>query len=155
MTVEAWRIVKSRRDRDAFSGEGAKLFGGRWNSPGRAVVYTAASVALAALEMLVHFDEADVLRDYSLLRVRFDDSLVGELSTPLPMNWTEPSMVAVSRGVGDAWIDGGRSAVLRVPSAIVTREDNYLLNPRHADFMRIEVGRPEPFVFDPRLFRTR
>lgn len=154
MTVDAWRIVKRQYAASAFSGEGARLHGGRWNNPENAAVYTAGSVALAVLEMLVHLDDADVLDGYSVVHVRFDEGLVEELGTPLPAGWPDEAQLPVTRAIGDAWIERARLPVLRVPSAVVPQEWNYLLNPRHARFAEVEFGSPEPFPFDPRLFRA-
>ena len=90
MTVTAWRICKRRYAATAFDGEGAKRFGGRLNSKGVAIVYTAESVALAALEMLVHLESADLLARYLVRSARFDDSLVSDLDRrKLPKSWRQ------------------------------------------------------------------
>ena len=147
------RIVKSRRAHSAFDGEGARLYGGRWNSPGTRMVYIAGSVSLAVLEVLVHVGDAGVLSSYSLCVVEFDDGLVRSLDrSRLPAGWRSYPAPPELRGIGDAWVRDGDSAVLEVPSAVVERESNYLINPGHADFASVNVGEPEPFEFDPRLF---
>ena len=148
----AWRIVKTRRTADAFNGEGARKFGGRWSSPGTPVVYTASSQSLAALEMLVHLKSSQILDRYSVIPVTFEDELI-EVVDPgqLPGQWRHAPAPAAVRAIGDDWVKAGGSAVLKVPSAVVPAEWNYLLNPGHAAFARISLGVAAPFEFDPRL----
>jgi RES domain-containing protein len=150
--ITAWRITKRKHARNAFSGEGARGFGGRWNNPGTAIVYTAQSQSLAALEMLVHLDWSDLLERYVLIPVDFDQSMIRpvEFST-LPKNWRADPPPAHLQSIGDDWILGGNSAVLQVPSALVPRESNFLLNPCHHDFAKVRIGKPLAFRFDPRL----
>jgi len=152
MTVTAWRIAKPKHARTAFTGEGARLFGGRWNNPGTSIVYTAQSQSLAVLEMLVHLDSPQLLEKYVLFEVGIDDSLITHVDpSRLPRTWRADPSPARVRAIGDDWVDTGASAVLRVPSALVTTENNFLLNPRHKDFSSIRVGKPMPFRFDSRL----
>jgi RES domain-containing protein len=147
-----WRITKTHRLDTAFDGEGARLHGGRWNSPGTAVVYTAQSAALAALELLVHLQSSHLLGAYSFVPARFDRSLVEGIDAgALPADWRRYPAPAALQQIGDQWVAGARSAVLEVPSAVVPSERNFLLNPAHRDFARIEIGAPQPFEFDPRL----
>jgi RES domain-containing protein len=150
----AFRLVKARRSGRAFDGEGARLHGGRWNSPGTAVVYTADSLALAALELLVHLEASPLLAAYVWMRVEFDRSLVrGVDPASLPPGWhAYPAPMALQQ-IGDAWVAEARSAVLQVPSAVVRTERNYLINPAHRDFRKLAIGRPVPFDVDPRLRR--
>lgn len=150
--VTAWRIVKRKRARTAFSGDGARQYGGRWNSPGIPMVYTAASQSLAALEMVVHLDSSELLHHYVVIQVGIDESLMEKLDrTRLPRNWrAEPPPTKV-RELGDAWVKSGRSAVLQVPSATLPAENNFLLNPRHPDFPKFMIGKASAFQFDPRL----
>lgn len=152
MTVSAWRIVKRKLAREAFSGEGARLYGGRWNSPGVLVVYTAQSQSLAALEMLVHLENPDVLAEYVVIEARFADSLITRIPRAnLPNDWRANPAPASARAIGDAWIAAEPSAVLELPSAIIPAEKNFLLNPQHRDFAQIEIGEPQEFEFDLRL----
>jgi RES domain-containing protein len=147
-----WRIVKSRHASTAFDGEGARLYGGRWNSPGTRMVYTSSTISLAVLEVLVHLQEASLLSSYSLISVSFDDALVERLErSRLPDGWrTYPPPSELQR-IGDEWVRSQRSAVLEVPSVIVVRESNYLLNPTHPNFSTVVIGESEPFTFDERL----
>jgi RES domain-containing protein len=152
VTVTAWRIAKRKHARAAFTGEGARLFGGRWNSPGMAVVYTAQSQSLAALEMLVHLESPELLANYILFEVGIDESLITRVElSQLPKNWRVDPPPAKVAAIGDAWVVSGASAVLCVPSALVPGENNFLLNPQHEDFPKLQVGKALPFRFDPRL----
>lgn len=137
----AWRLC--RRPHADLSGEGARRFGGRWNSPGRPVVYLAEHPALAALEVRVHLDLPFELlpTDYVLMRVLVPDS---------PN--TVFDAVANTVATGDAWLAEARSAVLRVPSVLVPHSWNVLFNPNHPDANGVRRS-VEPFGFDPRLWR--
>lgn len=152
--ITAWRIVKRKHASRAFTGEGARRYGGRWNSPGIAIVYTAESQSLAALEMVVHLDSSELLHNYVVFEVGIDESLVAKVETShLPRNWrADPPPMKVLE-IGDAWAEAGTSVVLRVPSAILPPEHNFLLNPRHRDFSKLRIGKPSAFRFDPRLAR--
>ena len=148
----AWRIAKRKHARDAFSGEGARILGGRWNSPGTAIVYTAQSRSLATLEMLVHLDSFELLYSYVLFEVGIDESLMTQVKpSDLPRNWREDPPPAEIRAIGDEWVVEGSFPVLCVPSVLVPGESNFLLNPRHEDFLKLRIGKPQPFRFDPRL----
>jgi RES domain-containing protein len=151
MRLEAWRIVKDRHAAAAFSGEGAYLYGGRWNSPGVRIVYTSGTRALAALETLVHLNPPLSFR-YVVFRVEFDEGLVEKVSAAaLPGDWSDEPPPPVAQAVGDLWVKQARSAVLELPSVIIRGESNCLLNPAHHDFQRITICPPERFAFDPRL----
>lgn len=153
--IKAWRIVKTRFATDAFDGEGAREFGGRFNSVGIPVVYTAGSRSLALLEMLVHIGDEKILPSYSICLTEFDPSIVEKLEiADLPADWQDDPPPPGLLAMGDTWIASGRSAVLQVPSVIVPGENNYLINPNHADFRRIRIGAAVPFTFDERLLRN-
>lgn len=150
--TEAWRIVKSKYAADAFSGQSASDYGGRWNSPGTRIVYTASSTSLALLEILVHLGFPQTLPSYSLILAIFDDDLVLHLDQPsLPDNWREQPSPRETQAIGDEWIAGGRSAVLAVPSVVVPHETNLLINPLHPDFAKITIHDPINFPIDGRL----
>jgi RES domain-containing protein len=150
--ITAWRIVKAKYASSAFDGEGARRFAGRWNSRGAPMVYTAGSQALAVLELLVHLEDSDLLKHYRLIPVTFDESMVQVLDNKiLPPNWKRRPTPTATRALGDAWIAADKSVVLQVPSVVVPGENNYLLNPRHPDFAKLSIGKPQPYRFDPRL----
>jgi RES domain-containing protein len=154
VTITAWRIFKSQHEVSAFTGEGARLYGGRWNSHGTAIVYTAGTASLAVLELLVHIASPKVLDAYSLCEVTFADTLVETIGIrDLPSNWSADPAPWELKRLGDSWATQNTSAVLQVPSAIVESEVNFLLNPAHADFSSIRIGPARPHRFDPRLMR--
>jgi RES domain-containing protein len=147
-----WRIVKSRYASTAFDGEGARLYGGRWNSPGTRMVYTSSTISLAVLEVLVHLQEASILSSYSLISASFNDVFVEHVDrSTLPDGWRTYPAPSELQHIGDEWVRSRSSAVLEVPSVIVERESNYLLNPTHPNFSSLVIGEPEPFTFDERL----
>jgi len=153
-SIIAWRIVKASYTSTAFSGEGAKREGGRWNSVGIPVVYLGESRALAVLEVLVHVEADDLLKHYRLISATFDRKFVKDLTlTELPENWKKDPPPRSTMRLGDSWIASGESAVLRVPSTIVPAESNFLLNPGHPDFENVKLGMPQSFRFDRRLRR--
>jgi RES domain-containing protein len=150
--VTAWRIFKRKHAARPFDGEGARLTGGRWNSKGNRVVYTAEHCSLAVLELLVHLDKSSVLPAYSVCPVSFDETLVERLDrSRLPANWRRSLAPPELAKIGDAWLGAMSSVVLEVPSAVIEIENNYLINPRHPDFTSLIVGKPQPFMFDTRL----
>ena len=154
--ITAWRIVKAKHQSRAFDGEGARVAGGRWNSPGLPMVYTAQSAALAALEILVHLNSGAQLSSYVLIPCSFGDRVVLRLDRGrLPANWRAHPAVPQLQLLGDAWLKSGLSAALEVPGVIIQSESNYLLNPLHSDFASIEVGPAQTFDFDARLVRDR
>lgn len=147
-----WRIVKRSRTAGAFDGEGARRTGGRWNSPGTRVVYTAEHASLAALELLAHLQRSSVLMSYALIPCAIPEELLETLDRKvLPRPWRSSPAPSDLQRLGDAWAASMRSVALEVPSAIVEVESNVLLNPAHADFARIEIGEPMPFAYDLRL----
>ena len=152
MRITAWRIVKQKYTRAAFTGEGARRYGGRWNSKGVPVVYVAQSQSLAALEMLVHLDSAELLEYYVTIPVTFEEHLVSHVdSSSLPKNWKVYPAPKRLQTIGDAWASARKSVVLRIPSVMVPSESNFLLNPAHPDFDKVTIGEPLRFRFDPRL----
>ena len=154
MKITAWRIFKKKYQGSAFSGEGARRFGGRWNSKGVAVIYTSETVSLAVLEILVHLETTRLLDAYLLSSVTFDGSLVKAVPVAkLPGNWRKEPAPITLQAIGDNWVANATSAILRVPSVIVPTESNYLLNPTHANFRSCVWRKPQPFKLDPRLVR--
>lgn len=150
--ITAWRIVKTAHAAEAFSGIGAYRWGGRWNSRGRRAVYTAESVALAALELLVHLQSTGPLDDYVVIACRFPARHITSIDEEtLPANWRDSPVPAAVRAIGDQWLERHASPVLAVPSAVVSSEHNYILNPEHPQFDAVDIDEPRPFTFDPRL----
>ena len=148
-----WRIIKAAHRDHAYDGEGARLYGGRWNGPGFAMIYTAESIALAVLEILVHIERQDQLKNYQLGAVNFPDSTVERLDLErLPHRWRKSPGPVSLQEIGNGWLASSASAILQVPSVITGElESNFLLNPVHPDFADVELIDPEPFWIDPRL----
>lgn len=150
--ISAWRIIKKKHLKTALTGEGARLYGGRWNSKGKPLIYAAESRALAVTEILVHLDSSAPLARYVAIKVEFDEALVQEIEvTVLPNTWQAEPAPKRLQIIGDQWIDAATSAVLRVPSAVIQGEFNYLLNPAHPDFQKLKFSAPENFRMDKRL----
>ena len=150
--IRGWRIVREKYAASAFSGIGAQQSGGRFNSPGTAVVYVADSYALALLEVRVHVPTFRGLRDRVVIEVEMGASLIERLvAAELPDGWQDRPPSRAAQLVGDRWAREGRSAVLQVPSVVVPGHVNYLLNPAHPDFAQIRTGAAERVVLDPRL----
>ena len=138
----AWRLC--RAPHADLSGEGARLYGGRWNSAGRPLVYAASTAALALLEVRVHLDLPPELLpdDYTLVTIALSDLAV-EVLDAIP---DDPA------AFGDRWLEEQSSPVLRVPSAIVPESPNLLLNPAHPEARRAAITARRPFAFDRRLW---
>jgi RES domain-containing protein len=153
MKVTGFRITKTKYTESAFSGEGARLTGGRWNPVGSRMIYLGSSLSLATLELFVHIeDHATLMRLFSYFQVTIDRKLI---ETPkvkdLPKGWDRQEIMASTQIYGGDWLRSKRSAVLAVPSAVMQIEENYLLNPEHPDFAKIKFGKATPFELDPRL----
>ena len=154
MKITPWRIVQAKYLKSAFDGEGAGRYPGRWNHRGTPMVYTAGSLSLAAMEMLVNIDAEQVLNAYVSVPVTFDEEICKRINPrQLPANWAQYPIPQETRGIGTTWAQSKTSAVLAVPSAVVQVETNFLLNPLHPDFSKIGIGRAEAFAYDPRVIK--
>ena len=150
--VVAWRLVRQRHAATAFSGEGARIFEGRWNSAGVAVVYCSENLALAALEILVHVQPVAVAEPFRTCRVALDDALITRVERDkLPKGWNLQPPTTVSKTIGDEWVKSGRSVALALPSLLVPLERTYLLNPKHPDFRKVQIRDMGNFTLDRRL----
>ncbi|GAB3883689.1 RES family NAD+ phosphorylase [Spirosoma agri] len=144
-----YRITKAvYADRLVASGGAA-----RWNSRGQFVIYTAATRALACLENVVHRGGEGLQETFRVMVIDVPDTLLIDTiqAESLPDDWFDFRQYDACQRLGGEWLRSGRSAVLRVPSAIIPHESNYLLNPAHPDFSRIVLQQTEPFLFDPRI----
>jgi RES domain-containing protein len=152
--IRVWRLIKSEHADDAFAGEGARLGGGRWSSKGFRVVYTAGSLSLATLEVMVHTPFYRALKNYVCIQIDFNPNIAQSITTEnLPDNWTVDPIPQSVRDLGNQWVQNQKSVILKVPSAIIPVEYNYLINPSHPDFKKIVIHPPQKFAFDPRLLR--
>jgi len=152
MSFRSYRICKAKYAKTPFDGEGSRRSGGRWNSVGVPIVYTSQSASLAALELLVHIDSAALILKYKVIDVEIQQRCVHEIEPSLlPKGWNATPALKETAGFGDDWVAGLVSAVLKVPSAVVESEYNYLINPLHPDFKLLTIGKLVDFVFDTRL----
>ena len=153
--MQLYRLVHHRWAAQAFEGEGARLYGGRWNSKGQPCVYTAGSEALAILEILVHLNNRVALKQYRLFRLSIPDEALLTLSPKhLPVSWQQQPATAETASIGDNWLQQQASLALAVPSVLAPREHNVLLNPEHPTFTACRASLTElDFMPDPRLTR--
>ena len=139
--VTSWRVVNRRFEEAAFDGEGARIAGGRWNSVGNPVVYTAATTSLGLLELLVHSSKTRLLPFYLVIPAIFDERRVEKVDrAQFPKDWRSYPLPRGTQEIGDQWLASGRSCILEVPSVIVPHESNFMLNPNHPDFSSLEIG---------------
>jgi RES domain-containing protein len=151
-TLTVWRIVAPQHIETAFSGIGAERYGGRFNSKGHKLVYTAGSLSLALLELLVQVNDRRRLIGYHTLPATFEVSLMAlREGTDLPQGWDARPHTRVSQMAGDQWLARQDSLVLRVPSVVIPQEYNFLINPVHPDFGRLQIGAAFPIPLDERL----
>lgn len=151
-----WRICKKRYAASAFSGEGGLYAPGRWHHLGQRIVYTSQSLSLATLETWVHVGPQLPLPDHVAISAEIPTGLtiydISELSLPQEWRRISPSPSLV-RDIGTEWLRSLASAVARVPAVTTPGEFNYLLNPLHPDFTRIQTVETLPFQFDPRMWK--
>jgi len=153
MILRAYRLCLLKHAEAAFSGEGARLFGGRWNSPGVPVVYAADSLSLAQLETLVRLSRGEQLRRFVCVMAEFPARLVTRVEElgRLPDDWKAQPPSPSTQRLGNLWARQGGSAVLSVPSVVTPGERNWVFNPRHPDFLHVSVHPAQEFRFDLRL----
>ena len=157
MTVSLWRMATETRacTADDLSGTGARLSGGRWNSQGVPMVYSASSVSLALLETVYALRNGDLPMNRYLVRIDVPDDVFAchERCDPPPGGWDAIPAGITSAEYGDGWIAGAGAALLQVPSVIVPDESNHLINPRHRDSVLMQAMTVRRWQFDPRLFK--
>ena len=152
--MRIWRICRARYADEAFSGQGARRFGGRWNTPGVPMVYSSSSLALAAIELFVHLEpnqQPDDLVSFAALLPEGEPALrLGP--DKLPHGWWTDDVEPL-RNLGDRWIRDAASLAIEVPSAALRMEWNVLVNPLHPEIENLQIESPQPFHFDARMFR--
>jgi RES domain-containing protein len=148
----AWRIVRAAHVNSAFTGEGARVYGGRWNSRGIPVIYVSEHESLAALELFVHLTPLSPGDLYRSFRLEWQDKLTEYFPVKnLPANWKAEPPAVQTMQIGDEWVRVGKSMALAVPSVLSTSEMNFLLNPKHRDFKKVKISQPVDYRFDSRL----
>ncbi len=146
-----YRIVQEQWADTAMGGEGARLFGGRWNPVGTPAVYLAESRALAALEIVVHAPREAMRLDWRLIEVEVPDEWI-EVVNPknLPGDWQLLPSSLGARSYGGTWLQT-EALALRLPSVVIPEESTLLLNPRSPKAGKLKVSKPQEFSFDPRF----
>jgi RES domain-containing protein len=148
----AYRIVKRRHAAEAFTGDGARMHGGRWNRPGVPMVYAAQTRALAAMETLAHFAGAERRIAFVTFEIEIPDRCLERIDAArLPSGWRAREPSAITQDLGTRWQRSGASVALLVPSVLIPEEHCVLLNPEHPDTRSVRVRYPVPFEFDQRL----
>ena len=152
--MRIWRICKASYACEAFSGMGARRFGGRWNTPGVPMVYASTSLALAAIELFVHLEPNLQPDDLVSIAATLPAGEPAQRLGPdqLPLGWWTDDFDPL-RAIGDKWIREKSSLAVEVPSAALRVEWNVLVNPLHPAIAEIKVEEPQPFHFDARMFR--
>lgn len=140
--------------KDDLSGTGAKIYGGRWNVPGHPAIYTAENISLAVLEIIVNADKYNIPPGYHLLQLHIPDSLPIKIikADTLKEKWYHDFEYA--QFIGTKFLESGDEAILKIPSAIVKQEYNFLLNPLHSDFKKVSIAECTAFDIDIRLLKT-
>jgi len=153
--MQVYRLIKQKYAADALDSEGARRFGGRWNSKGRAVLYASDTISLAALEILAHLHITAALNAYVCVAIDLpDDGILLLQDSDLLDDWRSDPVVPSTMYIGDEWIKGESSLALSVPSTLIPQQRNYLINPAHPDFKSLYEGvETEAFEFDTRLLR--
>jgi len=149
------RLVKARHSASPLDGEGSRRAGGRWNPKGIPLVYCSSTLALCALELLVHLDPAAIPSDLIAIEAEIPETLpiLQWLPADLPAGWRTDTVQPDLQAKGEDWIKTATSGILLVPSVIVPSEANILIRPAHPDAAKIIVVARTPFTLDPRLFR--
>jgi RES domain-containing protein len=150
MEQRLWRICAKRHGKGAFSGDGAKLFGGRWNPEGVPLVYTSTTLSLAALELFVNLDPEDLPGGFVSIEVRAPQNLSSETieMASLPHGWRRCPAPAPLQEIGRRWVERGESLLLSVPSVVIPQECNVLINPRHPEFSLLSIEAAKRFSLD-------
>lgn len=150
----AWRAFRiADRRHEIFDGQGAATFGGRWNSPGRRVIYAAETYAGAMLEVLANSNIGRMPKQQAWIEILIDENVsVEELDPRMVRRWDAADQRA-SRKFGDLWYDEQRSTVLIVPSTVVRNERNIVINQEHPGFRKLRATKPKPVKWDQRLFQ--
>lgn len=145
-----YRISRTKFASD-LSGEGARLYGGRWNPKGIPCLYTASSISLAVLEFSVHVNMDELPRALSVATIRIPDQFHDLAIKDLPGDWNRWPSPASTRDLGGKLLTAQKELVIRVPSTVIPSEYNFLINPLHPQFRLVKLVSVEDFVFDVRI----
>ena len=151
--VTAYRMCQKMRAPEAFSGEGARKRGMRWNHKDTPVVYVAEHLSLSALEIVVNFPRKALGVPFVFFKVEIPESVKIATVGHFPMDWRDFPYQTSTQDIGSQWVLEGKTAVLEVPSAVIPEERNYIINPIHSDFKKIVISPAKDFRFDNRLYQ--
>ncbi len=152
--MEIFRITRTKWAND-LSGEGARLFGGRWNRKGTACLYTSSSRSLAILEFSVNVSLDDIPRTLSMVTIRVPDQVLELAQQDLPGNWKDIPAPGSTRDFGTKLLQEGKHLVIRLPSTVIPQEFNYIINPDHKDHKLCKVVAIDDLVYDVRIKQER
>ncbi|GAB3427808.1 RES family NAD+ phosphorylase [Niabella aquatica] len=150
--MKIYRIVRSEYS-DDLTGQGAFLYGGRWNTKGQYAVYAAEHISLAVLEIVVNYDRTltPLLPSFHLVEMQVPDANITEIEqSALKKNWS--SDMDYTRYIGDQFLQSESDLVLKIPSVVIPEESNFLLNPRHTDLKKVSIESVRKYGLDDRLF---
>ena len=153
--ITAFRLVKEKHASDAFMGEGSRRFGGRWNHKGAAVVYLSDTLSLAALELFIHLGREGLHIPFVYFTIEIPDHVSVSVveRDSLPEDWRKEPPPNSTKDLGSRWVKSKISALLRVPVVILPIGFNYVANITHLEFRDLKISDPEPFTFDPRMWK--
>lgn len=152
--MQVFRLSRERYANE-LSGAGAAIKGGRWNSIGFELIYTAGNRSLAMAEVAVHFTMATLPDDYMMVTINIPaDLVIQEISeSDLPRNWNAFPHPSSTQKLGDQFILQGRCCIAKIPSVVTKGDFNFLINPNHNDFKKLSISETEKFPFDRRIFK--
>jgi RES domain-containing protein len=152
--MEVFRLARKKYPIE-LSGKGASIAGARWNSKGTEIIYTAQSRALAMAEVVVHLSLATLPKDFAMLTISIPDNIKIEIleDKKLQVGWNSFPNSFVTQIIGDDFIKRNETCILKVPSAVVQGDFNFLINPYHVDFKKIKITGQVDFPFDKRIFK--
>lgn len=152
MIVKAYRIIQEAHIESALSGEGAAMYGGRWNHQGTPIIYSSSTLSLATLEIIVNLHDVKLVNNLYSIEIEFDSTFCQFLERSiLPIDWERYPSPAKLKNMGTKWAQETASLVLAVPSAVMASELNYLINPNHPDFDKLTIYEPVPYRMDSRV----
>ena len=152
--MRVFRLSKRKYSKE-LNGKGAAKSGNRWNSKGTEIIYTAESRALAMAEVAVHLTLATLPSDYVMIEIEIPDNIIIKeiILKELDEDWNNYPPNINTQKIGDEFIDSIKECLLKVPSAVVQGDSNYLINPYHTDFKKIKIIEITDFPFDKRIFK--
>lgn len=153
--ITAFRLVKEKHASNAFTGEGSRRFGGRWNHKGVAVAYLSDTLSLAALEQFIHLGREGLHIPFVYFTIEIPDHVSVSVieRDSLPKDWRKEPPPNSTKDIGTQWAKSKTSALLGVPAVIVPIGFNYIANITHPEFSDLKISDPEPFTFDPRMWK--